>query len=693
MASGLQNPFAGRRPTPVGLAATAACAGAGAAANWAAPEIFYGLELLIGPVFAVLAAVMGGPVAGALVGAAAAATAEEGTASPLLFLLFVLEPAVIGYAAQRWRANPVLSDLLFWVLIGAPALALAYRLRFELDWWSILLIGAKTALNGALAALAASLLLQIRAMVPALTRLGGPAYQPSLRDVVFTAVLGAALIAGATPIAEMTRLGQHQAEQSMARQLNLETAALVAALRASDATADPTARAKAALETAPIGPGGVATAIISTKGEILAQQGSVLSLENVGAAAPDQLVRNGLTVLFAAPPDAPGLVRWRGARAQQSRLVGGVEGVALVVVERPLGPMVGRVQQAQEPVLFLTLDLFAAALVLALLASLWLSRPIRRLRKAAAQAGPRIAAGEGVSLPKAGVREVSDLAQSLEDSANALSRTIQALQDARAEAADAKSDALQASRAKTTFLASVSHELRTPLNAILGFSEMLQQEPDGPLGSERYQDYVAMIRRSGDHLLRVVNDMLDVAAIDRGALSLERAPVRFDRLVGEAARDQAEAAARRRLTLETHVDPNTPVIIGDEQRLRQVAANLLADAVAASGEGGRIEAEIGPNRRGPPGGVRLSISTESGDGPGGAMVTRLSGGGAMIAGDAAYDEHGFGVGVSVARALITLHGGSLRIESAPALGARILVELPPAPPGGPESPAEDLAAE
>ncbi|MEQ8604084.1 MAG: HAMP domain-containing sensor histidine kinase [Marivibrio sp.] len=690
MAPGPDAPIAGRRPTPVGLAALLLCAAAGAAANWVAPEIFYGLELLIGPIFAVLAAVIGGPIAGALVGAAAAATAEEGRASFLVFALFVLEPAAVGYAARRWRANPVLSDVVFWLAFGAPALVAAYWLHFALDWWSILLIAAKTALNGALAALAASLLLQARALIPALSRLGGPSAPPSLRDVVFTAVLGAALIAGATPIAEMTRLEQAQAERATARQLSLETAALVAALRAADEVQDPAERARAALASAPGGVG-AAAAVISVRGDILAQRGSLISLENVGAAAPESLARNGLTVLFAAPPEAPGLVRWRSARGQQSRLVGGVPDIALVVVERPLAPMVARVQAAQEPVLFLTLDLFVAALVLALLASLWLARPIRRLRLAAAEAGPRIAAGEGVSLPKEGVREVAELAQSLEDSANALSRAVQALEQARAEAADAKSEAMHASRAKTTFLSSVSHELRTPLNAILGFSEMLQQAPDGPLGSPRYEEYVAIIRRSGEHLLRVVNDMLDVAAIERGTLSLARAPVRLDRVLGDVARDKAAAAAERRLTVETNIDPETPVITGDPERLRQIAENLLADALASAGEGGRVEAEIGPSRRGAPGGVRLAISTESGRGRGDGFPATAFAGVAVLAGEAAYDEHGFGVGVSVARALVTLHGGTLRIESAPALGARIIVDFPAQPPSDPS--LEGMAAE
>jgi PAS domain S-box-containing protein len=170
---------------------------------------------------------------------------------------------------------------------------------------------------------------------------------------------------------------------------------------------------------------------------------------------------------------------------------------------------------------------------------------------------------------------------------------------------EAKETAELASRAKSTFLANMSHELRTPLNAVIGFAELIGIQVNGPVGHHRYLEYARDIRVSGEHLLTLINDILDLSRIEAGAVELNEDDVAPAELIDSCARLIAGQAAHAGLALEVTPANGLPQIRGDRRRLRQVLINLLSNAVKFTPKGGRVRLW---GKRRPDGGIALCVS-------------------------------------------------------------------------------------
>lgn len=236
----------------------------------------------------------------------------------------------------------------------------------------------------------------------------------------------------------------------------------------------------------------------------------------------------------------------------------------------------------------------------------------------------------------------------------------------------ARDDAERASAAKAEFVANMSHEFRTPLNAIIGFAQVLRDEMFGPLGSERYTGYVEDILESGEHLLELVNDILDLARADAGRMEIEESVIDLTILVTQSLRFVRDRAARERIALETRLPRNLPRVLGDHRRLRQLLLNLLTNAVKFTGHGGRIVVEA--ERLGD-GGIALRVA-DSGIGMSRDDIVV-----ALEPFGQAHRRHrgrleGTGLGLPIARRIAELHGGSLEIESAPGKGTTATITLP-----------------
>ena len=156
------------------------------------------------------------------------------------------------------------------------------------------------------------------------------------------------------------------------------------------------------------------------------------------------------------------------------------------------------------------------------------------------------------------------------------------------ELSDAKRDAERASALKSDFLAKVSHEVRTPLNAILGFAEVIMDERFGPVGNERYKDYLKDIHSSGAHVLSLVNDLLDLSKIEAGKLDLNFGSVDANRIVNECVSLIQTQATRERVIIRLSLAPRLPNIVADERSLRQIALNILSNAVKFNEPGGQV---------------------------------------------------------------------------------------------------------
>jgi len=233
-----------------------------------------------------------------------------------------------------------------------------------------------------------------------------------------------------------------------------------------------------------------------------------------------------------------------------------------------------------------------------------------------------------------------------------------------------------ASRAKSEFLANMSHELRTPLNAIIGFSEVMLREVKGPLGNASYQEYAKAINEAGDHLLDLINDVLDLAKVEAGQWELYEEEIDLQRLVDWAGRMVSEQAASRQLVVVSNIstgDDAPDVVYADERALRQILLNLLSNAVKFTDPGGRIEISRETNAE-----DYLIISiTDNGMGIADRDLERVMEQFSQAASTDTRDHEGTGLGLPLVRKLVELHDGKFVLSSKLGIGTTVSVCLPP----------------
>jgi signal transduction histidine kinase/HAMP domain-containing protein len=237
----------------------------------------------------------------------------------------------------------------------------------------------------------------------------------------------------------------------------------------------------------------------------------------------------------------------------------------------------------------------------------------------------------------------------------------------------AKEQAEKANQAKTSFLANISHELRTPLNAIIGFSELLASEAFGPLGNAQYKGYASDIKASGDHLLSIINDILDMAHSEAGKLHVVPIPVDFASVVRECLKRVEHQCTEAGHTLAVHIADGLPEIEADPARLRQIVLNLTSNAIKFTPRGGTIELTA---REAADGGIDLSVE-DSGIGMKREDLMVALEPFRQVDSTLSRKYEGTGLGLPLTKMLVELHNGSLEIESEPDRGTRVTVHLPP----------------
>ncbi|MGB9400725.1 MAG: ATP-binding protein [Pseudolabrys sp.] len=236
--------------------------------------------------------------------------------------------------------------------------------------------------------------------------------------------------------------------------------------------------------------------------------------------------------------------------------------------------------------------------------------------------------------------------------------------------AEEKTRAEEANQAKSKFLANMSHELRTPLNAIIGFSEIMESGMFGPLGAEKYHEYCGDIRGSGQYLLEVINDILDMSKIEAGRIRLDFEDLNLDSLLAEAMRVVAARAQDKRLELTTRISPELR-LRADRRALKQIALNLLSNAVKFTPYGGRITV------RGRASNYCITLTIlDSGIGIGKDALARLGRPFEQVESQLTKSHQGSGLGLAISKSLVELHGGSMRIRSTLGKGTLVVVRLP-----------------
>ena len=235
---------------------------------------------------------------------------------------------------------------------------------------------------------------------------------------------------------------------------------------------------------------------------------------------------------------------------------------------------------------------------------------------------------------------------------------------------EAQERAEAASNAKSGFLASMSHELRTPLNAIIGFSDILRDELFGPIGNPRYSEYAGLIRDSGQHLLDLIGDILDMAKIEAGKMDLNFDYLDLSEVIEDCARLLAQRARDNGVQLMMEVPEGELPINADRRAIKQIVLNLLSNAIKFTPRGGHawISASGETNH------VSLSVR-DDGIGIPADALPRLGRAFEQVANDPLLSKNGTGLGLALVRALAEKHGGAIRIESVEAEGTTVTVTL------------------
>jgi two-component system, cell cycle sensor histidine kinase PleC len=259
----------------------------------------------------------------------------------------------------------------------------------------------------------------------------------------------------------------------------------------------------------------------------------------------------------------------------------------------------------------------------------------------------------------------------LRHSQQKLERQAEEVADLAEKYAEEKTRAEEASQAKSKFLANMSHELRTPLNAIIGFSEIMESGMFGPLGSDKYREYCSDIHQSGQYLLDVINDILDMSKIEAGRIRLDAEPIELEPFLNDAMRVVSGRANDKRLKLTARIGRGIR-LSADHRLLKQIMLNLLSNAVKFTPEGGRVTVRA---RKTAGGWVSISIA-DTGIGIPEEALARLGRPFEQVESQLTKSHQGSGLGLAIAKSLTELHHGSMRIHSTPGRGTMVLLRLP-----------------
>jgi len=247
------------------------------------------------------------------------------------------------------------------------------------------------------------------------------------------------------------------------------------------------------------------------------------------------------------------------------------------------------------------------------------------------------------------------------------------LEQAKANSDLARRRAEEANLAKSRFLATMSHELRTPLNAILGFSEVMKAELFGAHKVPSYKEYSNDIHISGQHLLALINEILDLSRVEAGRYELKAEPVALNHVMDDCHHLMALRAKKRDITINVSSEPELPRIWADERAVRQVVLNLLSNAIKFSRPGGIVTIKVGWTSAG---GQYFSVKDT---GPGIPeeeipIVMSSFGRGSLAQKNA---EEGSGLGLPIVKGLVELHGGTFTLKSKVREGTEVIVVFPP----------------
>ena len=254
----------------------------------------------------------------------------------------------------------------------------------------------------------------------------------------------------------------------------------------------------------------------------------------------------------------------------------------------------------------------------------------------------------------------------------AVLRDITQWKRAEEDLVNAKREAERASSAKSDFLAKISHEIRTPLNAIIGFSEVMMDERFGPVGNERYRQYLKDIHASGGHLVSLLNDLLDLSKIEAGKLDLTFDSVDLTALLQQCVAIMQPQANRERIIIRTSLLPTLPAVVVDERSIRQIVLNLLSNSIKFTGAGGQVIVSTALTERG----EAVLRVRDTGIGMSEKEIETALEPFRQLATSTRWGSGGTGLGLPLTKALVEANRATFTIKSAVNAGTLVEITFP-----------------
>jgi signal transduction histidine kinase len=416
--------------------------------------------------------------------------------------------------------------------------------------------------------------------------------------------------------------------------------------------------------------------------EVPFQTGDVMQIAKFGTAALKQkdvvgckIMDASNNILFLNNKSTLNQSKWLADTVFEAESAFDKKTGSYVMVYKPTGTIAIQVSYAgiaqslrttKRSVRLLSLFILILLLFLTTLVTRFLlTRPIRRLIKGTR----RVSRGDlDYRVPVTSNDEIGALGEAFNSMAAELSRTFNEVKVTMAALTAAKEEAEVASKAKSDFLASMSHELRTPLNAIIGFAQVLQEQYFGAL-NEKQAGYVRDIAESGEHLANLINDILDLAKVEAGKMNIELSSVHLRNLLENSTVMIKEKCLKHGISLDISVPEELAEteILADERKLKQIMYNLLSNAAKFTEDGGaiRISSRPGPSGgedgRGDPA-IEIAV-TDTGIGISPGDQIKIFQEFYQVRGGLTSKTPGTGLGLSLTKRFVELHGGVIKVES------------------------------
>ncbi|MFZ9738897.1 MAG: hybrid sensor histidine kinase/response regulator [Prochlorotrichaceae cyanobacterium] len=606
---------------------------------------------------------------------------------PYAIVIFAVEYLWVALFYQRSRQNLVLLDSLYWVCVGIPLVWFFYSQVLGVDPTQTQIIMLKQSVNGIFNALSASLILTYTPLHRLLGKTPSRQFL-SLQQALFNLLVSFVFFPTLFLMALDSRQVVDNINQSQIQDLQLLSRPLKAQLETWEGTLpqeqqDLTQILQASLQGLPFQASVITevgrTLLVTTHPDRVL--GESLNLETTGELVPlnaetYQWLPTGGSPLFMVRwthswfvqevPLINPLLKLEQINGQNEGQAVGVKS-ALLVLESPAFPYVKAVENSHIRNLFLLLLISGGALTLATLISQRWVRPLLQLASVTTNLPDRLLEEQPIAWPQSTVLELRSLLLNFQQMSDSLSQKFKEIQEEhrKAEVANA---------AKTEFLANMSHELRTPLNAILGFTQLMQRSS---LSSQKLGEYVAIIQQSAEHLLNLINEVLDLSKLEVQKFQVHRSDFDAMAILDQVYRLFQSQCHSKGIALMVQGDTEGPCYIrSDAKKLRQILINLTGNAVKFTNEGSitlhlsRIphppDSADAPN-------LTLQIQViDSGQGIEAHQLDRIFESFTQVS----SDQGGTGLGLTISRRFAQLLGGDLTVTSQVNHGTTFTLTLP-----------------